>query len=195
MRPQTPERRRICAKMRGCVPSPEPQPRARTFPPGPRLSLDHKTIGLQYVVTSLTFLLIGFLLMVLMRWQLANPGQPVPLVGAWLGATNAPNGVISPEFYNSLGAMHGTIMIFLGVVPLAVGGFGNFLIPLQIGASDMAFPRLNMASYWIYLCAGLLMLAGFVTPDGPAPSGWTSIHRSRCSPRAARRSGSPACCW
>ena len=60
-----------------------------------------------------------------------------------------------PEFYNELGAMHGTIMVFLGVVPLAVGGFGNFVLPLQIGAPDMAFPRINMASYWFYFLGGV----------------------------------------
>ena len=108
-------------------------------------------IGLQYAVTSMVFLLIGFGLMLMMRWQLAYPFQPMPFGG----------GVMSPEFYNQLGAMHGTIMIFLGVVPLAVGGFGNYLIPLQIGAGDMAFPRLNMVSYWTYLAAGLVMVASF----------------------------------
>ena len=137
-------------------------------------SLDHKLIGIQYAITALVFLLIGFVLMTLMRWQLAHPGQPVPLFGPLLGQNNAPGGIIAPDFYNGLGAMHGTIMIFLGVVPLAVGGFGNYLLPLQIGASDMAYPRLNMASYWIYLCAGVLMLASFVMPGGPAQSGWTS---------------------
>ena len=66
-----------------------------------------------------------------------------------------------PEFYNQLGAMHGTIMVFLGVVPLAVGGFGNFVMPLQIGAPDMAFPKLNMMSYWVYFLGGVIMLASF----------------------------------
>jgi cytochrome c oxidase subunit 1 len=70
--------------------------------------------------------------------------------------------------------MHGTIMVFLGVVPLAVGGFGNYVMPLQIGAPDMAFPRLNMASYWVFLPGGLLMLSSFVMPGGAAQSGWTS---------------------
>jgi cytochrome c oxidase subunit I len=81
---------------------------------------------------------------------------------------------MTPELYNQLGAMHGTIMVFLGIVPLAVGGFGNFLLPLQIGAADMAFPRLNMASYWIYLIAGIMMLFSFCLPGGAASSGWTS---------------------
>ncbi len=75
-----------------------------------------------------------------------------------------------PEFYNSLGAMHGTIMVFLGVVPLAVGGFGNFVVPLQIGAPDMAFPRLNMASYWAFFLGGVTMLVSFFVPGGAAQS-------------------------
>jgi cytochrome c oxidase subunit 1 len=79
-----------------------------------------------------------------------------------------------PEFYNQLGAMHGTIMVFLGVVPLAVGGFGNFVVPLQIGAPDMAFPKLNMASYWVYFVGGVIMLASFFAPAGAARAGWTS---------------------
>ena len=79
-----------------------------------------------------------------------------------------------PEFYNQLGAMHGTIMVFLAIVPLAVGGFGNYLIPLMIGAPDMAFPRLNMWSYWIYLAGGRVMVASFFLPGGAANSGWTS---------------------
>ena len=116
------------------------------------------------------------MLMLLMRWQLAYPGKPVPIIGRLFGDDHLlmPAGVMMPEFYNSLGAMHGTIMVFLAVVPLAVGAFGNYLIPLQIGAPDMAFPRLNMASYWAYVLGGLIMLASFFLPEGPARSGWTS---------------------
>ncbi len=112
-------------------------------------STDHKVIGIQYGITSLFFLLFGFGLMMLMRWQLAYPGEPLPWIGQLFGETRMPGGVMLPEFYNQLGAMHGTIMVFLGVVPLAVGAFGNYLVPLQIGAPDMAFPKLNMASYWV----------------------------------------------
>ena len=79
-----------------------------------------------------------------------------------------------PENYNTLGAMHGTIMIFLGVVPLAVGAFGNYLVPLQIGAPDMAFPKLNAASYWSYAVGGVIMISSFFMPEGAARSGWTS---------------------
>ena len=136
-------------------------------------STDHKVVGLQYGWTSLTFLLLGFLLILLIRWQLAWPADPLPL-GGLLGAGNAPGGFMLPEFYNQLGAMHGTIMVFLAVVPLAVGAFGNYLIPLMIGAPDMAFPRLNMLSYWIYLMAVLVMLASFFLPGGAANSGWTA---------------------
>jgi cytochrome c oxidase subunit I len=137
-------------------------------------STDHKTIGIQYTVTGLMFLFFGFCLMMVMRWQLAYPGQPIPLIGALLGDSRAPGGVMLPEFYNQLGAMHGTIMVFLGVVPIGVGGFGNFVLPLQIGAADMAFPRINMASYQFFVLGGLVMLVSFFLPGGAAQSGWTS---------------------
>ncbi|GJM25603.1 MAG: cytochrome-c oxidase [Phycisphaerae bacterium] len=138
-------------------------------------SVDHKVIGVQYTVTSLIFLFFGFSLMMIMRWQLAYPGESIPIVGGWLGQYLVDNnGVLLPEGYNALGAMHGTIMVFLGVVPLAVGGFGNYVMPLQIGAPDMAFPKLNMASYWVFFLGGVTMLAGFFVPGGAANSGWTS---------------------
>src|SRR4051812_37885632 len=137
-------------------------------------SQDHKVIGIQYAITGLLFLLFGFSLMMIMRYQLAYPGQPIPFIGDWFGADKAPGGIMLPEFYNQLGAMHGTIMVFLGVVPLAVGGFGNFVMPLQIGAPDMAFPKLNMMSYWVYFLGGVVMLSSFFVPGGAAMSGWTS---------------------
>ncbi|MBT4282292.1 MAG: cytochrome C oxidase subunit I, partial [Candidatus Marinimicrobia bacterium] len=133
-------------------------------------SVDHKIIGIQYGITSLMFLFFGFCLMMVMRWQLAYPETPVPYIGGLLGET----GILMPEIYNMLGAMHGTIMIFLGVVPLAVGAFGNYIVPLQIGAPDMAFPKLNAASYWSYFIGGVIMLASFFLPEGAARSGWTS---------------------
>src|SRR5258705_11691862 len=86
-------------------------------------SVDHKVIGIQYAITGLLFLLFGFTLMMIMRWQLAYPGLPIPIIGNWLGLSNAPGGIMLPEFYNQLGAMHGTYLVFLGVVPLAVVGF------------------------------------------------------------------------
>jgi cytochrome c oxidase subunit 1 len=136
---------------------------------------DHKTVGLQYGVTALAFLAVGFLLMILMRWQLAWPGQPLPSwIAALLGEANAPGRIMLPEFYNQLVAMHGSVMVFLAVVPLAAGAFANYFVPLQIGAPDMAFPRLNALSYWLYLAAGVIMVASFFVEGGAARSGWTS---------------------
>ncbi len=86
-------------------------------------STDHKTIGIQYGITALTFLFFGFCLMMLMRWQLAYPGEAIPLVGALLGASLVDKGAMLPDFYNQLCAMHGNIMVFMGIVPLAVGAF------------------------------------------------------------------------
>jgi len=142
-------------------------------------STDHKTIGIQYGITALLFLFFGFSLMMVMRWQLAYPDTAVPIVGGlvkWLATLNgfASDGNLPADLYNVFGAMHGTIMIFLGVVPLVVGAFGNYVVPLQIGAPDMAFPKLNMASYWVYFVGGVIMLASFFLPGGAANSGWTS---------------------
>ena len=106
-------------------------------------SQDHKVIGIQYGITSLLFMLFGFSLMIFMRIQMNHPGT------------------LTPDMYNSFGAMHGTIMVFLGVVPIVVGAFGNYFVPLQIGAPDMAFPKLNMASYWAYFLGGVVMLVSF----------------------------------
>jgi cytochrome c oxidase subunit I len=136
-------------------------------------STDHKVIGVQYGVTALGFLALGFALMLLMRWQLAFPQQALPGAGV-LGTSRMPQGVMLPDFYNQLGAMHGTIMVFLAVVPLLVGAFGNYLLPILIGADDMAFPRLNAWSYWTYLLAGLIMVVSFFAPGGAAQGGWTA---------------------
>jgi len=137
-------------------------------------STDHKVIGIQYGLTALSFLLFGFFLMMMMRWQLAYPGEPLPFIGKFFGEARMPDGIMLPEFYNQLGAMHGTIMVFLGVVPLAVGAFGNFIVPLQIGAPDMCFPKLNMVSYWLLFVGGIIMFISFFVPGGAASSGWTS---------------------
>jgi len=140
-------------------------------------STDHKMIGIQYGLTALLFLFFGFMLMLCMRFQLANPGKPIPVFGGLLEAVlgeAAKGGIMSADLYNSFGAMHGTIMVFLAIVPLAFGAFGNYVTPLQIGAPDMAFPRVNMASYHVFFWGGVLMLASFFVPGGAAKSGWTS---------------------
>ena len=140
-------------------------------------STDHKVIGIQYGVTALVFLFFGFMLMALMRWQLAYPGKAIPLVGGLLEkmlGDVAAGGVMSADLYNSFGAMHGTIMVFLAIVPLAFAAFGNYVVPLQIGAPDMCFPRVNMASYQSFFLGGVVMLASFFIPGGAAQAGWTS---------------------
>src|SRR5437868_9209512 len=97
-------------------------------------STDHKVVGIQYAITALLFLFFGFSLMMLMRWQLAYPGKTIPIFGHLLqralGDDMALNGVMQPDLYNAFGAMHGTIMVFLAVVPLATGAFGNYVMPL-----------------------------------------------------------------
>ncbi|NCG28451.1 MAG: cytochrome C oxidase subunit I, partial [Verrucomicrobiales bacterium] len=138
-------------------------------------STDHKIIGYQYGITALIFLFIGFYLMMVMRWSIASPEKPLPgILAAFLNDSWLNNeGRVTGDLYNMFGAMHGTIMVFLGIVPLAFGAFGNFVTPLQIGAPDMAFPRLNMASYWFYFLGGVTMFASFFIPSGAAEAGWT----------------------
>ena len=141
-------------------------------------STDHKIIGIQYGLTALCFLLFGFSLVAMMRWQLAYPGKAIPIVGSLLEKLLGPEavnqGIMQPDLYNAFGAMHGTIMVFLAIVPLAFAAFGNFVVPLQIGAPDMAFPRVNMASYQAYFLGGVIMFSSFFIPGGAAKSGWTS---------------------
>jgi len=146
-------------------------------------SSDHKVIGIQYGVTSLVFLLIGFLLIMAMRWQIAKPGEPIPIMGAVLENVYSHNnagepvfkdGIMSSDAYNQFGAMHGTIMVFLAIVPLGFAAFGNYVVPLQIGAPDMCFPRVNMASYWAFFAGCTVMTVSFFIPGGAAQAGWTS---------------------
>ena len=177
-------------------------------------STDHKVIGIQYLWGGLSFLFFGFMLMLLMRWQLAFPGQaltwvnacnhigyqwhqiwyhlgyystapidpvPVPadpndppLLQLIFGKDQMPGGVMTGDFYNTLGAMHGTIMVFFGIVPVAFAAFGNYVMPLQIGAVDMAFPRLNMGSVILFFFSAVVVMASFFVPGGAAKGGWTS---------------------
>jgi len=119
-------------------------------------STDHKTIGYLYLMTSFAWFLIGGVLALLLRSELARPGMQF----------------LSAEQYNQIFTMHGTIMLLMFATPLFVG-FANVIMPLQIGAADVAFPRLNMLSYWLYLFGGLMAFAGFLSPGGAASFGWT----------------------
>src|SRR2546428_3270611 len=140
-------------------------------------STDHKIIGIQYGLTAMCFLLFGFSLVALMRWQMAYPGKAIPIIGGLLekllGPEAVTQGIMQPDLYNAFGAMHGTIMVFLAIVPLAFAAFGNFVVPLQIGAPDMAYPRVNMASYQAYFLGGVIMFTSFFIPGGAAKAGWT----------------------
>ncbi|HEX5367480.1 MAG TPA: cytochrome c oxidase subunit I [Acidimicrobiales bacterium] len=119
-------------------------------------STDHKRIGISYIVTAYAFYVIGGGLAMVVRTELANPGTQV----------------VSQGRYNEMFTMHGSIMLFLFIGPFAFG-LANYFVPLQVGARDMAFPRLNATSYWFYLFGGLTMLSGFLTADGAADFGWT----------------------
>ena len=136
-------------------------------------STDHKVIGIQFLISSLLFMVVGGLLAMLMRWQLGWPGAPLAFMEK-IAPEGMPGGVMVPEYYNMLFTMHGSIMIFFGIIPLLVGAFGNYLIPLKIGAADMAFPRLNMASFWMFLPAAAIVLFGFFVEGGAAATGWTA---------------------
>jgi cytochrome c oxidase subunit I len=145
-------------------------------------SMDHKMIGRQFLFMGLLMLIVGGLLAMMMRWQLAWPETAVPGLSA-IPEPYMYEGIIPPQTYNALFTMHATIMIFFVVMPIMVGCYGNFLIPLMIGTRDMAFPLLNMLSFWVGAIAGVIMLASFLVPGGPAAAGWTGY--ATLSARAA----------
>src|SRR5438105_5063251 len=138
-------------------------------------SLDHKVIGIQYIMLALTAVVIGMIMSVLMRMNLSWPGTNWPILGT-LFPTGAPHGVISPELYLSLVTMHGTMMVFFVLTTAPQGGFGNYFLPLQIGAEDMAFPVLNMLSFWVTFL-GLVALCTAIFASGSTvigpTGGWT----------------------
>ena len=139
-------------------------------------SIDHKVIGIQYLFLALFSVFIGMFMSVLMRIKLTWPQAQVPLLGSLFGA-GAPDGVMSPELYLSLVTMHGTMMVFFVLTTAPQGGFGNYFLPIQIGAEDMAFPILNMLSFWVtFLGLVALVAAIFVSGNtvvGPT-GGWTA---------------------
>ena len=147
-------------------------------------SVDHKVVGIQYGITALLFMAFGFFLMMVMRWSIAYPDHPMPgwlttvmpnhWLDQWAPISDRTGGrMVDGTLYNMFGAMHGTTMVFLAVVPLGFGAFGNYVTPLQIGAPDMAFPKLNMMSFWINFVGGVMMMVSFFLPSGAAKTGWT----------------------
>jgi cytochrome c oxidase subunit 1 len=136
-------------------------------------SKDHKVIGVQYYVTAMFMALVAGTLAMLIRLQLAWPEASWPALGRWL-SRGFSDGVMSPEFYAMLFTMHGTIMVFFVLSTAPVSGFGNVLIPLQVGWRDMAFPFLNALSYWTFVPGCIVILASFFVGAGAAAGGWTS---------------------
>ena len=136
-------------------------------------STDHKVIGIQYIVTGLVMAIVGALLAALIRLQLGWPEHQWLFLSTLL-PKGMPGGVMTPEFYLALVTMHGTIMVFFFISYVLVSGFGNYLVPLQVGARDMAFPFLNMLSYWLAFLASVVMIASFFVEGGAAASGGTA---------------------
>src|SRR6267154_2411550 len=140
-------------------------------------SIDHKVIGIQYILLALSAVVVGMVMSVLMRVNLTWPGTHIHIMET-LFPQGAPGGVMSPEFYLSLVTMHGTIMVFFVLTTAPQGGFGNYFLPIQIGADDMAFPVLNMMSFWVTFVGFIVILAaiffsGADTTIGPI-GGWTA---------------------
>lgn len=157
-------------------------------------SLDHKVIGIQYLFTSLLMALVGGVLAMLIRLQLGWPGVRWGLAAALFPGGFA-GGQMKPDFYLAVVTMHGTIMIFFVLTTVLSGGFGNFLIPLQIGARDMAFPWMNMMSYWLLVPAIVVLMASFFVTGGAAGGGWTSYPPLSAIPAAAPGSGLGQTLW
>jgi len=135
-------------------------------------SLDHKVIGKQYYALALVAALSGMLLSWFMRIHLGWTNAAIPGLQL-LSKTGAPGGVITPEFYLQLMTMHGTIMVFFVLTTAPFAAFGNFFLPIQVGAEDMPFPRFNMMSFWVTFVAFLVLMSSFILGDGPTLGGWT----------------------
>lgn len=147
-------------------------PEPKTFLSKYVFSYDHKVIAKQFLWYGIFFLGVGGIMALLIRWNLAYPNQPVPMIGHVLFPSS--DGAVPPDTYAMLFTLHGTIMIFFAITPILIGAFGNYCIPLMIGGRDMAFPTLNMLSFWISLPAGILMLVSIFLPLGGAATGWTA---------------------
>jgi len=134
-------------------------------------STDHKIIAKQFLWAGLLFLAFGGMLAMLIRWQWAYPKEPVPVIGTLIFPESG--GAVTPAHYNTIFTMHGLIMIFFAITPILIGAFGNYCIPLMIGARDMAFPTLNMLSLWTFLLSQGLIIASFLARLGSGAAGWT----------------------
>src|ERR1700751_3393163 len=136
-------------------------------------SLDHKVIGKQYYGLALLAGCIWWVFSLFISIPLGWPNWPIPLLDK-LSTVGAPGGAMTPEYYLSLMTMHGTIMVFFVLTNAPFAAFGNYFLPIQVGAEDMAFPRFNMMSFWTTFIAFAVLMASFFVGDGPPISGWTS---------------------
>ncbi len=157
-------------------------------------SMDHKMIARQFLITGMVWAIIGGLFSVLFRLQLGYPDQSFPILETFFGKW-AQGGKILPEFYYALVTMHGTVLVFFVLTAGLSGTFANLLIPLQIGARDMASPFLNMLSYWFFFLASLVMIGSLFIETGPASGGWTMYPPLSAVPQAGLGSKLGADLW
>jgi cytochrome c oxidase subunit 1 len=152
-------------------------------------SQDHKMIAKQYLITAVFMGVVGMLLSILFRIQLAWPGEGTDFLSFFLGEKWAPNGVLSEDMYLGLVTIHGTIMVFFLLTGGLSGTFSNLLIPFQLGARDMASGFMNMISYWLFFLSSLIMFVSLFVETGPAMSGWTVYPPLSALPQAVSGSG------
>ncbi|UPT69363.1 MAG: cbb3-type cytochrome c oxidase subunit I [Flavobacterium sp. JAD_PAG50586_2] len=158
-------------------------------------SIDHKMIAKQYLITGIFMGIIGVGMSMLFRMQLAWPEESFKIFNFLLGDKFAPNGVMSNEIYLSLVTIHGTIMVFFVLTAALSGTFSNLLIPLQIGARDMASGLLNMISYWLFFVSSVVMVCSLFVESGPANAGWTIYPPLSALPQAISGSGAGMTLW
>jgi cytochrome c oxidase subunit 1 len=158
-------------------------------------SIDHKMIARQYLITGIIMGVIGVAISILFRLQLAWPEESFKILNFVLGDSYAPNGVLLNDRYLALVTIHGTIMVFFVLTAALSGTFSNLLIPLQIGARDMASGFLNMVSYWLFFLSSILMVASLFVESGPASAGWTIYPPLSALPQAIAGSGAGMTLW
>jgi len=158
-------------------------------------SKDHKIISKQFLFTSMLMAIVAAVISLLFRLQLAWPQHGFTTIHYFLRDRSAPKGVIDPNMYLSLVTIHGTIMIFFLLTGGLTGTFANLLIPLQIGARDMASPFLNMLSYWFFLISSIVMLSSLFVESGPAAAGWSMYPPLSVLPQTLPGSGTGMSLW
>jgi cytochrome c oxidase subunit 1 len=158
-------------------------------------SIDHKMIAKQYLITGIIMGVIGVAISLLFRLQLAWPEESFQVFKIFLGESYAPNGVLTNDRYLALVTIHGTIMVFFVLTAALSGTFSNLLIPLQIGARDMASGLLNMISYWLFFLSSVIMVVSLFVESGPASAGWTVYPPLSALPQAISGSGAGMTLW